>query len=126
MTKNAKWHMCIMAQLQNLTLIYANRPRKLMERVLKSIKIRIITEKCEMDSFTKQILQFAQANNNPVEIRHIEKLPFTTLIVDDKEAAWGENSPREKVTPIFWTNDPTQAAILKTSFENLWQQSSKM
>ena len=111
-----------MAPLQNLELVYINRPRKLMEKILRTIKMQIITEKCEIDALTKQILQFSQANNNSIQIRQMQKLPFTLLIVDEKEAAWGENSPNE-IPPLFWTNDPTQIAILKTSFESLWQQS---
>jgi hypothetical protein len=51
------------------------------------------------------------------------KLPFSILIVDDKEAAWRQNSPYDEVPPLPWSNDPTQIAILKMSFENLWQKS---
>jgi DNA-binding response OmpR family regulator len=125
MTKNAKRQMCIMAQLPNLKLVYTNQQRKLMEKILKSIKIRIIAEKCEIDAFTKQILQTCQANNNPIEIRQLKRLPFTTLIIDDKEAAWGEDSPPDKVPPLFWTNDPMQVDILTRTFESLWEKASK-
>ncbi len=126
MTINAKDQICIIVPLQDLELMYINRPRKLMERIFKSIKMRIITEKGEIGAFTQQIIQFSQANKNPIELRQLEKLPFTILIVDDKEATWGENSPQNEVPPLLWTNDPTQIAILKMSFENVWQKSSNV
>lgn len=126
MAKNAKNQIDIVTPLQNLTIIYVNRPRKLMEKVLKSVKMRILTEDCELDVFTKKILQFSEANDNPIELRQVEKLPFNLLIVDDKEAMWGETRPKNEDSPIFWTDDPTQISILKASFESLWQKSSNI
>jgi len=126
MAKNAKNQIDIVTPLQNLTIIYVNRPRKLMEKVLKSVKMRILTEDCELDVFTKEILQFSEANDNPIELRQVEKLPFNLLIVDDKEAMWGETQPKNEDSPIFWTDDPTQIFILKASFESLWQKSSNI
>jgi sugar-specific transcriptional regulator TrmB len=126
MAKNAKNQIDIVTPLQNLTIIYVNRPRKLMEKVLKSVKMRILTEDCELDVFTKKILQFSEANDNPIELRQLEKLPFNLLIVDDKEAMWGETRPKNEDSPIFWTDDPTQISILKASFESLWQKSSNI
>jgi DNA-binding response OmpR family regulator len=126
MAKNAKNQIDIVTPLQNLTIIYVNRPRKLMEKVLKSVKMRILTEDCELDVFTKKILQFSEANDNPIELRQVEKLPFNLLIVDDKEAMRGETRPKNEDSPIFWTDDPTQISILKASFESLWQKSSNI
>ena len=126
MAKNAKNQIDIVTPLQNLTIIYVNHPRKRMEKVLKSVKMRILTEDCELDAFTKKILQFSEANDNPIELRQLEKLPFNLLIVDDKEAMWGETRPKNEYSPIFWTDDPTQISILKASFESLWQKSSNI
>ena len=116
MAKNAKNQIDVVTPLQNLTIVYVNRPRKRMEKVLKSVKMRILTENCELDAFTKKILQFSEANDNPIELRQVEKLPFNLLIVDDKEALWGETRPKNEDSPIFWTDDPTQISILKASF----------
>jgi len=123
MAENAKTQIDIMAPLENLRLVYTNRPKQLMQRILNSVKIRIITENRELDSITKKIMQFSQTNNNPIELKQIEKPPFSILIVDEKEAMWGEQAASEH-TPVFWTNNPTQIAILKTSFENMWQKAS--
>jgi DNA-binding response OmpR family regulator len=125
MTTSARREINIIAHFHNLKTLYVNRPRKLMERVLKSLKIRIITEKCALDTFTKEIMQFAEKNNNPIELRQVEELPFTLLITDEKEAAWGQAYVRtqNETPPLFWTNDPMQIDILKRSFENLWEKS---
>jgi DNA-binding response OmpR family regulator len=125
MAKNAKEKMDIVATLQALKFTYINHPRGLVERVLKSVRMRIVATKCELDAFTKEIMQFSETNNNPIKLRQIEKLPFNLLIADDKEAIWGENTIDED-KPMFWTNDPTQVAILKTSFESLWQHSTSI
>lgn len=124
MAKKAKRKMDMIAPVQNLELVYANRPRKLVEGVLKSVKLRVITDVCEPDDFTRKIMQFSVANNNPIELKQIEKLPFNLLIVDDKEAAWGDTDNRNEKTPMFWTNKVTQIDILKMSFEGLWQKAS--
>jgi len=124
MAGNAEHHIDLMDSLLNLKLAYVNHPRKLAQRILKSVKLRVITEEGEIDALLSEILQFAKTNNNPPELRFVEKLPFNLLIVDDKEAMWGENNANNEDTRSFWTNDPTQITILKTSFESLWQKSS--
>jgi len=126
MAQNAKRQIDIIAPLENLKIVYVNRSRKLMERVLKSVKMRIITEKRELDTFTKEIIQFSETNDNPIELKQVEHLPFSLLVVDDKEAIWGESQPKKENAQVFWTDDPTQIAILKTSFESLWQKSSNL
>jgi len=124
MTKNAKKQIDMIASLQDLLIAYIDHPRKIKETVLKSIKIRMITEKRELGAFTKELMQLSEENKNPIEIRHIQKLPFNLLIVNNKEALWRKPQPQSPST--FWTNDPTQITILKMSFENLWQKSSKI
>jgi len=121
MTQKATQKIDVVAPFEDLKIAYANRPRKLRERLLKSVKMRIITQKCELDAFTKEILQSSKADNNPIEIIQLDKLPFNLMIVDDKEAIWGETTDQRDDPQSFWTNDSTQIAILKASFENLWQ-----
>jgi PleD family two-component response regulator len=122
-TAKAKRQIDIIAPVQELKLVYANRPRDFTQRILESIRMRIITEKCELDEFIRQVLQIAEASNNSVELRQAEKLPFNLVMVDDKEAMWGETEEKENGSQTFWTDDPTQIRILKMSFESLWNSS---
>ena len=122
--QNAKKHLDIIAPPEDLKLVYINRPRNLMEKVLKNIKIRVITEKRELDALIKEIIQFSKAHNNPIELEQIEKPPFKLIIRDDKEAMWSEFQPKNENSQTFWTDDFTQIAILKTSFESLWQKTT--
>lgn len=120
MTKNADKKIDVMVPFQNLLIAFADYPGK--TKISKPIKIRIITEKRELDASTKEIMQLSEANQNTVELKQIEKLPYNLLVIDDKEAIWRENQPINKNALTFWTDDPTQITILKTSFENLWQK----
>jgi DNA-binding response OmpR family regulator len=120
MAKNANKKIDVMAPFQNLLIAFADYPGK--TKISKSIKIRIITEKHELDASTKEIMQLSEANQNTVELKQIEKLPYNLLVIDDKEAIWRKNQPINKNALTFWTDDLTQITILKTSFENLWQK----
>ena len=122
MTQNAQKQIDIITSLENLKYAYLNYPKNLYAR-LKRTKIRIITESHEPNAFTVELMRHLEVNNNYIKLKQMEKLQFNTVIVDDKEAVWGESQPRNKNTYYLWTNDPTQIAILKTSFESLWLKS---
>lgn len=124
MAQNARQQIDIIAPLEKLRLVYINRSRKLMEKVLKTVKIRIIVEKGEIDPFIKEIIQLSKASNNPIELEQTEKPPFKVVIRDDEEAMWSEFRSENENVQTFWTDDPTQITILKTSFENLWQKAT--
>jgi len=67
----------------------------------------------------------SKTGGNSVELRFVERLPFSLIIADDAEAMWGEGQPAIEDFPVFfWANDPMQIAILKMSFENLWNGSA--
>jgi DNA-binding response OmpR family regulator len=119
MIENADKQIDMVASPQNLLIALTNDPRN----IPKSIRMRIITEKWELNAFAKEMMQLLKANQNTVEFRQMEKLPYNLLIVDDKEAIWRAPQPISENAPTFWTDDPTQITILKTSFENLWQKS---
>ena len=121
MIENADKQIDIMAPLQNLLITFADYPQKTRTKP-KPIKIRIMTEKREQQALTKNIMQLAKADQNNVEIKLTEKLPYNLLITDDKEAIWKGNDPTNENTSTFWTDDPTQITILKTSFDSLWQK----
>lgn len=122
MVENTKQQIDIIAPLEDLRLVYVNCPRKLMDKTLKTVKMRIITEDCELDAFTKETIQLSETHKNPIKLRQIEKPPFRLIITDDKEAMWSKYQPTDANTQTFYTDDPTQITILKTSFENLWQK----
>ena len=125
MIENADKQIDIMAQLQDLLITFADYPQKTRTNS-KPIKIRIITEKHEQQELTETLMQLAKTNKNNVEIKLTEKLLYNLLITDDREAIWKGNDPTNENTQIFWTDDPTQITILKTSFESLWQKSSSI
>lgn len=124
MIKNADKQIEIMAPLQDLLITFSDYPQKTRTN-LRPIKIRIITEKHEQRELTNNLMQLAKATKNNVEIKLTEKLPYNLLITDDKEALWKGKHTSNENTQIFWTDDPTQITILKTSFENIWRKPSE-
>jgi len=124
--QNAKQQIDVAIPLENLKYAYLNCPKNLKEKLAKTIKIRIITQSHERDAFADEIIQYLEASNNRIESRQVKKLPFNSVIVDDNEAIWGEFQSKNENTQNLWTNDPIQIAILKASFENLWQKSSNI
>jgi hypothetical protein len=126
MTGKAREKIDVMAPLQDLIIVYVDFPRNIIERIFESVKMRIIVESTEVNAQTKELLHFSETSNNSVELRQTEKPSIRLMIVDDKEAMWGElQSSNDNVDPkSFWTDDPTQISILKMSFDSLWQDSS--
>ena len=125
MTEVAKQKIDLVVTLGELKIAYANRSKRLRERLLRTVKMRVLVEKCELDVLTREILQSSKLCNNPIELRTMEKIPFNLMIVDDKEAMWGDLLVNGGNVHSFWTGDPMQIAILKTSFENLWENAQK-
>ena len=79
MIENADKQIDIMAPLQNLLITFADYSQKTRTKP-KPIKIRIMTEKREQQTLTKNIIQLARADQNTVEIKLTEKLPYNLLI----------------------------------------------
>jgi len=123
MARNAKKQIDVIASPQNLELVYMNRPNALMKKIMESVKMRIIIESHAADAIAKDLI--SQAKNDAVELREMDELPFNLLIVDDKEAMWSQNGLMKDAPSIFWTDDSTQIAILKASFDSLWQKSQR-
>jgi hypothetical protein len=71
------------------------------------------------ESMYSQVSQLSAKANCNIELKIVEKTPFRLLIVDRKEAMWGETliDPKSK---FLWTNDPLHLGILKRAFESLW------
>jgi len=126
MAQNAGRQIDVMVSLENLKYGYLNCPKSLKDKLIKTARIRVITESNEPNAFTKEIEQYSKANNNRIELRHVEKLPFNLVMVDDEKAIWGGFQPKNENAQTLWTDDPIQIAILKMSFESLWQKSSNI
>jgi len=126
MTRKAKRKIDIITTTTNLRFVYMNYPREVLKRILKTARMRVITEKCELDTFSREILQPSKTTDNSVELRCLKKLPFSLFIVDDKEALWGTQPTQitDEKLQVYWANDSTQLSILQASFERLWQESS--
>ena len=123
--QNAKKYLDMAAKLENLILVYSNRSRNLTDHILRKVKIRIITESHGYEGLAKELVAASKTSGNSVELRFVERLPFSLIIADDAEAMWGEGQPATEDFPAsFWANDPMQIAILKMSFENLWNGSA--
>lgn len=122
MTNKARQRIDIVTSLEILRKGFMNHPKKPLDRILKSVKLRIITETCELDVLTREIMQSSGKNNGMIEFRQMEKVPFNLLMTDEKEAIWGETKPEKQDPSILWTNNPTQISILKESFGSLWKK----
>jgi sugar-specific transcriptional regulator TrmB len=112
----------MIAPLEDLLIDFAGYSKKTK---LKPIKIRIITEKHTQRALTRSGILPTKANQNNVEIKQTEELPYNLLITDNKEALWKGNHTQNENTQIFWTDGSTQITILKAAFENLWQKTPK-
>jgi DNA-binding response OmpR family regulator len=126
MAQNAKRQIDAILPLENLKYAHLNYLKDLKGELTEAIKIRIITESHEPDTFTESVMQYSQASNNQIEIRQAKELQFNIVIVDSKEAIWGEFQHKKEKAQSLWTNDPTQIAILKTCFQSRWKKSLTM
>jgi sugar-specific transcriptional regulator TrmB len=127
MTEKAKQKIDVVAPLQDLLIVYLDFPRNIIERIFKTTKMRIIVENTNVvDAPTRELLHYSEADSSRTELRQTDRLPIRLMIVDDKEAMWGEvqQNTKDEDPKSFWTDDPTQISILKMSFNNLWQNSS--
>jgi sugar-specific transcriptional regulator TrmB/CheY-like chemotaxis protein len=93
------------------------------------VEIRIILNNNELGenevgagSTLRSLRLLSSKINFIFELKKVDKTPFKVLVIDRKEAIWGETRAREHFTRFLWTNDPFQIGILKRAFENLWQE----
>ncbi len=73
-------------------------------------------------SVLKHLLLVAARGNCSVELRQVKGQSFNLVVVDVKEAIWGEPKADGADHKVLWTNDPTQVGILRRAFDNLWQE----
>ncbi len=100
--------------------IFLERIRAREDKGQPNVSVRIITEETD----TTVLARAPNASTHEgLELRQIERLPFSLLVIDDKEAIWGESHYESENTQILWTNRQAQVAVLKMAFENLWEKS---
>jgi sugar-specific transcriptional regulator TrmB len=126
MSKKAKNHVLLVGSLDDMKKII----NESVEAGATQIRMRTIVDSGEIIDHAgesgdanalRHFLLIACRVNCKVELRQVDKRAFNLVIVDGKEAIWGESkSDRER--KFFWTNDPVQVGILRRAFENLWQE----
>jgi DNA-binding response OmpR family regulator len=126
MSKKAKNHILLVGSLDEMKKII----NESAETGANQIRMRTIVDVGEIidhadesgdASALRHFLLITCRGNCKVELRQVDKRTFNLVIVDGKEAIWGE-SKSEMERKFFWTNDPVQVGILKRAFENLWQE----
>jgi Response regulator containing CheY-like receiver, AAA-type ATPase, and DNA-binding domains len=99
------------------------------------IEIRTIINKGDLSDypgssdyvdFLRRIRILSSKANCTVELRRVDKSPFKLLVVDRKEAIWGESKSGKMNTRFLWTNDPMHVGILRRAFDNLWDEAQSL
>ncbi len=92
------------------------------EKALKrGVKIRIITEKHEGESFEKL---YPSLLKNPLfEIRYVDPpIPIRTAIYDRKRLNMSVRAPTDPlVTPTIWSSNPQFVRVIVAFFEQIWE-----
>jgi sugar-specific transcriptional regulator TrmB len=76
--------------------------------------------------FIRRIRVLSSKANCTVELRRVDKTPFKLLVVDRKEAIWGESKSGKMNARFLWTNDPMHVGILRRAFDNLWDEAAPL
>lgn len=84
------------------------------------------TDSSDYADFLRRIRLLSSKANCTVELRRVDKTPFKLLVVDRKEAIWGESKSGKMNTRFLWTNDPMHVGILRRAFDNLWDESEPL
>ena len=76
--------------------------------------------------FVRRIRLLSTKANCEVELKRVDKTPFKVLVIDRKEAVWGESKSGKLNSRFLWTNDQMHVGILRRAFENLWQEADSL
>jgi len=99
------------------------------------LEIRIILNKGDLadhpessdyTDFLRRIRLLSAKTNCEVELKRVDKTPFKVLVVDRKEAVWGESKSGKMNSRFLWTNDQMHVGILRRAFETLWQEADSL
>jgi CheY-like chemotaxis protein/sugar-specific transcriptional regulator TrmB len=76
--------------------------------------------------FVRRIRLLSTKANCEVELKRVDKTPFKVLVIDRKEAVWGESKSGKMNSRFLWTNDSMHVGILRRAFESLWQEADPL
>lgn len=76
--------------------------------------------------FIRRIRLLSAKANCQVELKRIDKTPFKMLVIDRKEAVWGESKSGNMNSRFLWTNDQMHVGILRRAFDSLWQEAEAL
>lgn len=133
-TRKPNHQIMLASSFEQLETIFLKEIRKIIATTPKNIGVRIIIGCSESDEGLRRFdnihtlasLQLPQDGENKVELRKVKVLPFNLLMIDGKEAIWGEFQSEDANRKILWTNASTQIDILRMAFENLWLKSGRI
>jgi ActR/RegA family two-component response regulator len=133
-TRKATHQIILASSFEQFERMFLKDIRKFISKNPENIGVRIVIGYSESDERARRFddtrtlasLQLPQAGENKVELRKVKVLPFNLLIIDGKEAIWGEFRPGDPNSKILWTNDSIQIGVLRMAFENLWQESGEL
>jgi hypothetical protein len=83
-------------------------------------------ESSDYTDFMRRIRLLSAKANCEVELKRVDKTPFKVLVVDRKEAVWGESKSGKMNSRFLWTNDQMHVGILRRAFESLWQEADSL
>lgn len=126
MIKKAKRRIMLVSSLDQVGTVLVRKIEKTMEMNKSQISTQIIIDDSWLNETRTLKLMRSKMADKQIELRHVEKLPFNLLIVDEEKAIWGEFQPRNAGSKVFLTNDQTQISFVKMAFNNLWTQSQKV
>ena len=126
MTKKAKRRIMLVSSLDHVGTVLVRKIEKTIEMNKNQISTQIIIDDSWLNETQSLKLMRSKTADKQIELRHVERLPFNLLIVDEEEAIWGEFQPRNAGSKIFLTNNQTQIGLVKMAFNNLWMQSQKV
>jgi YesN/AraC family two-component response regulator len=123
MTKKAKNQIVMVGSLEEMKKIIQSSS----EATGNQIRMRTVVDSSDIKDLggrasLRRFLQVSCKGNCSLDLRQVDRQAFNLLVVDSKEAIWGEPSSKKTEGKVFWTNDPTQVGILRRAFENLWQE----
>jgi CheY-like chemotaxis protein len=131
MVKKARSSMMLTGSTDELEKVLLSKSRE--EPLQNQIEIRTIITNSDLSDdkdstdnadLLRRIRLLSNKANCNVELKSVDKTPFKLLMVDRKEAIWGESKSGKINARFLWTNDLLHVGIMKRAFENLWQEAT--
>ena len=132
MTKKAKNKIVLAGSIGELKKILLGISKNDDEANFFQIKLRVVVDGTDFEDqigmddsmgVLRHLQELASKANCQLTLKKVNKQLFNLLIIDEKEAIWGNHRSIEQNQKVFWTNDSIQIDILKRAFESLWVES---